>query len=362
MGINGEVVPAKKTRYHKIHARSRTEAKWAVFFDGVRLPYRYESEDTYLAALNKRYLPDFYLSSPIGNVVAEIKGKKPTDLEQEKCYQLCYQEGYPVLLINGSPYFGDYEMQLYYVEYDMLQCGVCSGVLYPTDSYCGKCGNNNSSLIDYYSSAKVVRTREARFEQDKAGGMNLLHASGLPLAWSYLDNALQFAFKLASHARFEYLDNWKPSIYDGECPAINPAFQTQDWTEAELLYNCLEGRLPLWGFEWLVSQGEGIDSYLSLYNHLYNTVYGSDVALWAEEYNKVMTAVDFVMHKVHEMDGNEIHLESLDRCKNHLRFERDSLSLNSARAFGTREYILNLIADCFVCIYYAYVLRWISDD
>ena len=63
-----------ETIYNGYRFRSRLEARWAVFFDAMRIRYEYEYEgyeikfdDTTL-----RYLPDFWL--PEFNLHAEVKG------------------------------------------------------------------------------------------------------------------------------------------------------------------------------------------------------------------------------------------------------------------------------------------------
>ena len=50
---------AIQTLYKGIKFRSRTEAKWAVFFDHLNIPYRYELEG--YEKNGKAYLPDFFL-------------------------------------------------------------------------------------------------------------------------------------------------------------------------------------------------------------------------------------------------------------------------------------------------------------
>ena len=66
------------TLYDGHFFRSRLEARWACFFNRLKIPYRYEIEGY---ALGKSwYLPDFYL--PEQDYWIEIKGFKPTDEEQ----------------------------------------------------------------------------------------------------------------------------------------------------------------------------------------------------------------------------------------------------------------------------------------
>lgn len=51
---------AIQTEYKGYLFRSRLEARWAVFFDKIGIPWEYEPEGLILSG-NKYYLPDFYL-------------------------------------------------------------------------------------------------------------------------------------------------------------------------------------------------------------------------------------------------------------------------------------------------------------
>lgn len=64
------------TKYRGVNYRSRTEARWAVFFDKVGWPAEYEPIDL------KGYIPDFIISFPAGPMLVEIKSDSYTqDLE-----------------------------------------------------------------------------------------------------------------------------------------------------------------------------------------------------------------------------------------------------------------------------------------
>jgi hypothetical protein len=56
-----------ETQYKGYRFRSRLEARWAVFFDALGLPWEYEPEGFETPA--GRYLPDFRVTSPDGFVV-----------------------------------------------------------------------------------------------------------------------------------------------------------------------------------------------------------------------------------------------------------------------------------------------------
>ena len=92
-------VKAIETEYNGYLFRSRTEARWAVFFDYVGEPYEYEKEGFQLPS--GKYLPDFFL--PKKNLWVEIKGKEPTEKEWVKCVELFRSVGENVLCLWGTP-------------------------------------------------------------------------------------------------------------------------------------------------------------------------------------------------------------------------------------------------------------------
>jgi len=67
-------IQAIETRYAGCRFRSRLEARWAVFFDTLSIPWEYEPEGFELGD-GERYLPDFRLLRPNGSYVyVEVKG------------------------------------------------------------------------------------------------------------------------------------------------------------------------------------------------------------------------------------------------------------------------------------------------
>lgn len=110
---------AIKTVYGGHKFRSRTEARWAVFFDKLKIPYLYESEGYDLDGL--WYLPDFWIES--WNAFVEIKGPVPDDVEIRKCNDLLISTGMKVLLFYGSCDKGNHRVMnfinnKYQSEYD----------------------------------------------------------------------------------------------------------------------------------------------------------------------------------------------------------------------------------------------------
>lgn len=90
--------------------RSRLEARWAVFFDAMKIRYEYEAEGYNLDGLY--YLPDFYL--PDLKVYVEIKpARELEEVELDKVLRLQQTSGKRVLLIIGSPGLNSYLILTY---------------------------------------------------------------------------------------------------------------------------------------------------------------------------------------------------------------------------------------------------------
>jgi hypothetical protein len=92
-------IPAIETRYDGRRFRSRTEARWAVFFNALGWAYEYEREGVVLPS--GPYLPDFWLPG-IGRWL-EVKGSEPTPREVRLCEELAQASGSEVLLAIGGP-------------------------------------------------------------------------------------------------------------------------------------------------------------------------------------------------------------------------------------------------------------------
>jgi len=105
-------VHAIETRYQGYHFRSRLEARWAVFFDTLGIPWEYEPQGFELVPLGTgrqqddvhlgHYLPDFYLPSVRGGTWYEVKGQRPTDLECSKAWRLSELTGQTVMVAFGG--------------------------------------------------------------------------------------------------------------------------------------------------------------------------------------------------------------------------------------------------------------------
>lgn len=94
-----ETPKAIETHYNGYRFRSRLEARWAVFFDTLDVPYEYEKEGYDLGDAGW-YLPDFWL--PTHQVWLELKGDVPTAPELAKASQLAFVSGKRVFLFYGG--------------------------------------------------------------------------------------------------------------------------------------------------------------------------------------------------------------------------------------------------------------------
>lgn len=88
-----------ETNFDGHRFRSRTEARWAVFFKAAGIAYEYEKEGVVLDG--DPYLPDFWL--PDMKLWMEVKGDKPTAKEHSLCGRLATTSGYGVMLAVGTP-------------------------------------------------------------------------------------------------------------------------------------------------------------------------------------------------------------------------------------------------------------------
>ncbi len=92
-------IKAIETEYGGCKFRSRTEARWAIFFDALCIPWEYEKEGYEIAGV--KYLPDFWL--PLVNMFAEVKPTTFEKGEKNLCVQLSNLTGHTVLMLTGQP-------------------------------------------------------------------------------------------------------------------------------------------------------------------------------------------------------------------------------------------------------------------
>jgi hypothetical protein len=93
-------VKAIETQYKGYRFRSRLEARWAVFFDSLRIEWQYEPEG-YDLGIDGLYLPDFWL--PQVSMFAEVKPGRFDDNTIRRATALAKATGHEVLMLEGTP-------------------------------------------------------------------------------------------------------------------------------------------------------------------------------------------------------------------------------------------------------------------
>lgn len=115
---------AIETVYNGYRFRSRLEARWAVFFDTLRIPYEYEKEGYTLPPIEEsdpwyvghpfgtlRYLPDFWL--PNQQAWIEIKPSSPSVEEIVRAHRLAIATQHDAYIFGGPlPYINPRTLNL----------------------------------------------------------------------------------------------------------------------------------------------------------------------------------------------------------------------------------------------------------
>jgi len=165
-----------ETIYQGYRFRSRLEARWAVFFDALRVPWEYEKEGFNLG--DTWYLPDFYF--PVWQAWGEVK---PTIFTQEE-YAKTQQLPHTCLLLAGVPAVQTYPVTMGENEFAVCESGKTAYVLYLENSPYGKinltysiyrerlwfdCGEGLDQEDKAMLSVAVSAARAARFEFGEHG-------------------------------------------------------------------------------------------------------------------------------------------------------------------------------------------------
>lgn len=96
-------IKAIETKYKGYRFRSRLEARWAVFFDVIGIPWEYELEGFDLGD-EGWYLPDFWLPEQKYWFECKPESPKPRDFAGIKKYALLASEiNHDVIVAGGSP-------------------------------------------------------------------------------------------------------------------------------------------------------------------------------------------------------------------------------------------------------------------
>ena len=173
-------IKAIETVYNGYRFRSRLEARWAVFFDSLNIPYIYEPEG--LNINGTMYLPDFYL--PDSKQFFEVKGIM-RDSDMEKINALI-SAGYSVVIGMDNGKFiacdlwetmdenGNKDEYTLCTDSDswMIRCKKCGKYYFMGDVGSFKCqccglhdGDHHLRIVmDGYDTALWDVARQARFE------------------------------------------------------------------------------------------------------------------------------------------------------------------------------------------------------
>jgi len=106
---------AIETKYKGYSFRSRTEARWAVFFDKLGLRWDYE-EEGYVLRKTGCYLPDFKVILPSDEIIyCEVNHSEADDFAEDeirKLREFANESGCKVILLTGVPDFRAYNQIL----------------------------------------------------------------------------------------------------------------------------------------------------------------------------------------------------------------------------------------------------------
>lgn len=108
-------IKAIETSYKGHRFRSRLEARWAIFFDALEIPWEYEKEG--YALPSGPYLPDFWLPYNCGQPGCghwvEIKPCDPSPLEMKKLADLARLTGHRAYCFCGQPWPGEHRIHIW---------------------------------------------------------------------------------------------------------------------------------------------------------------------------------------------------------------------------------------------------------
>jgi len=163
------MIKAIETKYKGYRFRSRTEARWAVFFDAMGWEWEYEKEGYDIDGTY--YLPDFWL--PKEKTFAEVKGGEFTKEESEKCRMLSELSGFKCLELDGCPQKKPYFIWKSALEYDGKSIKSSGIIGRYEDDYSGFWWEPIDSKEEYCTGGRIEESVNAalgaRFEHGETG-------------------------------------------------------------------------------------------------------------------------------------------------------------------------------------------------
>lgn len=165
------MLKAIETRYKGYRFRSRLEARWAVFFDALKVKWTYEEQGYDLGSAGW-YLPDFRLTAPDGPIWFEIKPTAPSEQEALKAYELARQSKRMCIILSGTP--GEEKIYMFSCMFDdkvdLLGPDVTDG--YPVWCHLFILHSPSTcipSAVCPLTHAAYLAARSARFEHGESG-------------------------------------------------------------------------------------------------------------------------------------------------------------------------------------------------
>lgn len=139
-----------ETQYKGYRFRSRLEARWAVFFDRLAIPWQYEPEGYIVGG--RPYLPDFRLelNLMVGRellsrvVYAEVKPEIDT-ATFALCHRFAIEVDSPIVLLAGPP-----EYRMYHLFHEEFGNAEASPIAFFTDYQGEEFGQPALTIADSY--------------------------------------------------------------------------------------------------------------------------------------------------------------------------------------------------------------------
>lgn len=191
---------AIETIYNGYRFRSRLEAKWAIFFDELKIRYQYELEG-YELPNGMRYLPDFYIESM--NLFVEIKPSVDSISNEgiDKMISFSVEGRKNLLLITGQP-TKDY---MFLLSHETTHTIDDIPILYDVPMLDG-----NVDINSIYKCWKdsVMEEAAIRIERDAITWKWVFVLGGKMKEW-FVDSEIKSAKNKAIRSRFEFSEKKK---------------------------------------------------------------------------------------------------------------------------------------------------------
>jgi hypothetical protein len=155
--MNDDSFKPINTIYNGYRFRSRLEARWAVFFDCLKVKYEYEPEGFEINGT--RYLPDFWL--PEQYFWVEIKGKEPTHSEKIKASLLAKGSKKNVFMSVGNPWLQTHEIEEYNAKFKVPE--------YRIIGFLSDHANIKSPFLQEFTTFRLNSLAEFLKEKEKEG-------------------------------------------------------------------------------------------------------------------------------------------------------------------------------------------------